>query len=750
MVRSSKKSAPIPLYNAKKYRQMTQRHMTDGKDDHHPRQPQSKEEEGAGESYDNQQKLNLNDHESKRQSQDQIFSEEFLQEYYGHDSSNNELLVVPNKKKQPRSQSVELTVEEIKEAKRNEKALQKKLQTLQVRHDQKRKREQLYTQLQQHSIVNAISSPPPSATTAAAAVLPSTTGNHHHHHQQQQQQHQNIQSLLIKSSQMNTKFTKRQRLQRALRKEQMQIPLTPQEQELLYDDIPTTTAVTTGTATTNFTSPPDSSKSIEIECVTTVVDNTGGVNRGMIGTKRNRLEETSLTDTVPTTLTTSTTDSNNSSNKTNDHMTATTKMSSTNNTKAKSFAEQMMASIAALQHQMKPSPLPIVNTNETNNTSGKVNSHEEVSTEISEMNVVPEGKADSSTTTSDPVTKKKYIPSSPIVLQTTPSYATTATTEPAAETTVIPTTTNAKYRKEIIRRPSEVQQIRMELPVVQMEYEIMELITNHDICIICSETGSGKSTQIPQFLYEAGYSSTVSSSSGNTGSGGTGTGTGTGLIGVTQPRRVAAMSSAKRVCYEMGMGDGQSISKSNVVSYQTRYESAGYSDQTTEIQFMTDGILLQEIRNDLLLRKYSVIILDEAHERNLNTDILIGLLSIAIPLRNNHARQRKDDATDTTNENPDTILRPLKLIIMSATLRVEDFTTNTKLFHHPQYVPGVITIPGRTFPVIVHHNKVTELYNYGTWEIIFIVPLFQMTFVLCLYVCTAMFLYRGRCVSKDL
>ena len=266
--------------------------------------------------------------------------------------------------------------------------------------------------------------------------------------------------------------------------------------------------------------------------------------------------------------------------------------------------------------------------------------------------------------------------------------------------------------------------MRMELPVVQMEYDIMELISNHDICIICSETGSGKSTQIPQFLYEAGYSSTVQDCHhDNTKTNQNPIGSSSrGLIGITQPRRVAAMASAKRVCYEMGMGHGQSITSSNVVSYQTRYESAGYSHRTTEIQFMTDGILLQEIRNDLLLRKYSVIILDEAHERNLNTDILIGLLSIAIPLRNQHARRQRDttaafttSVTDNTDDTEPQQLGPLKLIIMSATLRVEDFTTkNTKLFHHPEYVPGVITIPGRTYPVTVHHNKVTELYNYGT------------------------------------
>jgi len=114
---------------------------------------------------------------------------------------------------------------------------------------------------------------------------------------------------------------------------------------------------------------------------------------------------------------------------------------------------------------------------------------------------------------------------------------------------------------------------------------------------------------------------------------------------------------------------------------------------------MTDGILLSEIQNDLLLRRYSVIVLDESHERNLNTDVLIGLLSVALPLRKKAALE-------------DPTIPPLKLVLMSATLRVEDFTKNEKLF--PTGPPAVVTVPGRTHPVTIHHSKVTELDDYET------------------------------------
>lgn len=164
----------------------------------------------------------------------------------------------------------------------------------------------------------------------------------------------------------------------------------------------------------------------------------------------------------------------------------------------------------------------------------------------------------------------------------------------------------------------------------------------------------------------------------------------------------------------MGHGDGQTIRSSgggkgggagNLVAYQTRYETEGLG-RSTHIKFMTDGILLQEIQSDLLLRKYGAIVIDEAHERNLNTDVLLGLLSVALPLRRKAAAEGS--------------LPPLKLVIMSATLKVEDFTENARLF--PRGDDGVVSqpvlvkVPGRTFPVSIHHSKVTELDNYGEFS----------------------------------
>ena len=158
-------------------------------------------------------------------------------------------------------------------------------------------------------------------------------------------------------------------------------------------------------------------------------------------------------------------------------------------------------------------------------------------------------------------------------------------------------------------RPVELQAARMELPICGMEQEIMEAIHDNDAVILCGETGSGKSTQVPQFLYEAGYAAH-------------------GLIGVTQPRRVAAVGTAERVAVELGTKCG----RGGAVAYQIRYDASGVGKKT-RVKFMTDGVLLQEITSDLLLRKYSAVLLDEAHERNLNTDVLLGMLSRSIPLR---------------------------------------------------------------------------------------------------------------------
>jgi ATP-dependent RNA helicase DHX37/DHR1 len=140
---------------------------------------------------------------------------------------------------------------------------------------------------------------------------------------------------------------------------------------------------------------------------------------------------------------------------------------------------------------------------------------------------------------------------------------------------------------------------------------------------------------------------------------------------------------AKRVGHELG-------SHSDVVAYQIRFE--GTTGSKTAIKFMTDGVLLREIASDIALRKYSAIIIDEAHERSVNTDILIGMLSRVIKLRSSLAEE-------------DASVKALKLIVMSATLRIEDLTQNPVLFSTP---PPVIEIQGRQHPVTVHFARKTR------------------------------------------
>nr|CAD7265409.1 unnamed protein product [Timema shepardi] len=209
-----------------------------------------------------------------------------------------------------------------------------------------------------------------------------------------------------------------------------------------------------------------------------------------------------------------------------------------------------------------------------------------------------------------------------------------------------------------VSRPSGVQEARMKLPILAEEQVIMEAIQEHPVVVLSGETGSGKTTQVPQFLYEAGYA------------------TGGKMIAVTEPRRVAAISMSKRVAEEMGL-------TSREVSYLIRFE--GNTTADTKIKFMTDGVLLKEVQSDFLLTRYSVVILDEAHERSASTDILIGLLSRIV-------RQR-DKQGD-----------PLKLIIMSATLRERDFTENKRLFRDP---PPALRVETRQFPVTLHFAKRT-------------------------------------------
>eukprot|EP01105_Mastigella_eilhardi_P022133 TRINITY_DN5427_c0_g1_i1.p1 TRINITY_DN5427_c0_g1~~TRINITY_DN5427_c0_g1_i1.p1 ORF type:complete len:1147 (-),score=286.91 TRINITY_DN5427_c0_g1_i1:12-2945(-) len=245
--------------------------------------------------------------------------------------------------------------------------------------------------------------------------------------------------------------------------------------------------------------------------------------------------------------------------------------------------------------------------------------------------------------------------------------------------TVFEAPTYKKTRVPVTRTP-EIEAVRSKLPVFLEEQTIMEAITDNEVCIICGETGSGKTTQVPQFLYEAGYGCL---DCGET----------PGMIGITQPRRVAALSMAHRVATELNVEIGTQV------AYQIRYDTT-VDPERTRMKFMTDGILLREIQSDFLLPRYSVVVLDEAHERNINTDILIGLLSRIVPLRNKMHREGK--AAKEGDKEP---VRPLKLVIMSATLRVEDFTSNRRLFPTP---PPVVHVNARQFPVDIHFNKRTS------------------------------------------
>lgn len=233
-----------------------------------------------------------------------------------------------------------------------------------------------------------------------------------------------------------------------------------------------------------------------------------------------------------------------------------------------------------------------------------------------------------------------------------------------------------------VQRRDEIEKQREKLPAVMVEQEVVEAVLGDDVTLVCGDTGCGKSTQVPQFLYEAGV-----------------TDGGRYLIGVTQPRRVAAISVSQRV--------GDELDDPSAVGYQVRYDRS-HITKDTKIKFMTDGILLREVQSDFLLRQYTTIIIDEAHERSVNCDILIGLLSRATQRR----RRDYDEAVaagrfvrEIPTDGSPHVPPPLRLVIMSATLRTTDFTENTVLFPVP---PPVVSIDARTFPVTAHFARHTE------------------------------------------
>ncbi|OWB78788.1 nucleic acid binding protein [[Candida] boidinii] len=197
-----------------------------------------------------------------------------------------------------------------------------------------------------------------------------------------------------------------------------------------------------------------------------------------------------------------------------------------------------------------------------------------------------------------------------------------------------------------------IDETRKSLPVYKFREQLIDAITEHQILIVVGETGSGKTTQLPQYLHESGFTKDGK------------------IVGCTQPRRVAAMSVATRVAEEVGCRLGKEV------GYTIRFEDK--TSNETVIKYMTDGMLLREFLNDPELANYSALMIDEAHERTLQTDIVLALLKEII-------KERKD----------------LKLLISSATMNAQKFS---------DYFDGapIFNIPGRRFPVEIHYTLQPE------------------------------------------
>lgn len=200
---------------------------------------------------------------------------------------------------------------------------------------------------------------------------------------------------------------------------------------------------------------------------------------------------------------------------------------------------------------------------------------------------------------------------------------------------------------------------RLKLPVYKFKDKLLKAVADNQIVIVEGETGSGKTTQIPQFLVEAGYAEK-----------------GVSAVACTQPRRVAATSIATRVAEEMDVVLGEEV------GYTIRFEDV--SSNKTMLKFLTDGMLLREAMSDPLLTRYSCIVLDEAHERTLATDVLMGLLMEILPKRSKDCEAGE-----------------LKVVVMSATLdakKFQDYFNNAPL----------LKVPGRTFPVEIFYTAKPE------------------------------------------
>ncbi|MCH9691297.1 MAG: ATP-dependent RNA helicase HrpA [Gammaproteobacteria bacterium] len=207
----------------------------------------------------------------------------------------------------------------------------------------------------------------------------------------------------------------------------------------------------------------------------------------------------------------------------------------------------------------------------------------------------------------------------------------------------------AASNRRLIQRRQKLPQITWQenLPMVARREEIAQLIAKHQVVVVAGETGSGKTTQLPKICLELGLGVSAQ-------------------IGHTQPRRIAARSVANRIAEELNQPLGEAV------GYQVRFSDQ--SGEHTHIKLMTDGILLAEIQRDPLLLNYDTLIIDEAHERSLNIDFLLGYLKTLLPRR-----------------------LDLKLIITSATIDLDKFSK------HFNRAP-IIEVSGRTHPVTIHYR----------------------------------------------
>ena len=202
-------------------------------------------------------------------------------------------------------------------------------------------------------------------------------------------------------------------------------------------------------------------------------------------------------------------------------------------------------------------------------------------------------------------------------------------------------------QKQKFAKLVKIQKDKQNLPIFQYKEKIVEMVSHHQVVVVAGDTGCGKSTQVPQYLLEGGFTN----------------------IACTQPRRIACISLSKRVGYETLNEYGSEV------AYQVRFEKT--KTRNTRILFLTEGLLLRQMQSDTVLSQYDVIVIDEVHERHIHTDFLLGILKCLL-------RQRDD----------------LKLVLMSATINIELFSG------YFDDCP-VVKVPGRLYPIRLEYCPIT-------------------------------------------